>query len=59
MEGCASPVKLIHVLWSVEYMDPRGIYLSSHEMTHFRQLENLIGQFPAQWPDCEIGEREL
>ena len=59
MEACASPVKLIHVLWSLEYMDPQGISLFNHEMTHFLQLENLIGQLPAQSPDCQVREREL
>ena len=50
MEACASPVKLIHVLWSLEYMDPQGISLFNHEKMHFLQLENLIGQFPFSSP---------
>ena len=51
MEACASPVKLIHVLWSLEYMDPQGISLFNHGKTHFPQLENLLGQLPFQFPD--------
>ena len=43
MEACAGPVKLILVLWSLEYMDPQGISLFNHEKTHFLLLENLIG----------------
>ena len=59
MEACTSPMKLVHVLWSLEYMDSQGISLFNHEMTHFLRLENSIGQFPAQSPDCQVGEREL
>ena len=46
MEDCASPVKLIHVLWSLGYMDLQGISLFSHVMAHFLRLENSISQFP-------------
>ena len=45
-EDCASPVKLIHVLWSLGYMDLQGISLFSHVMAHFLRLENSISQFP-------------
>ena len=44
LEACAGPVKLILVLWSLEYMDPQGISLFNHEKTHFLLLENLIGR---------------
>ena len=53
-EDCASPVKLIHVLWSLGYMDPQGISLFSHEMAHFLRLENGIGQLPAQFPTVKF-----
>ena len=35
----------------MEYMDPQGISLFNHGKTHFPQLENLLGQFPFQFPD--------
>ena len=50
MEACASPVKLIHVLWSLEYTDPQGISVFNRGKTHFLQLENSIGQFPFSSP---------
>ena len=51
MEACTSPVKLVHVLGPLEYMDSQGISLFNHGKTHFPQLENLISQFPFQFPD--------
>ena len=42
MEACASPVKLIHVLWSLEYMDPQGTSLFNYEKMHFLRLEGSL-----------------
>ena len=43
-------MKLTHVLWSLEYMDPQGTSLFNYEKMHFLQLENLIGQLPFRSP---------